>query len=140
MPAWRGRYFKLHEFTYSLTAQQRGIENIPTEEHKRNLELLVTCVLDRIRERWGRPIVVSSGYRCEALNEAVGGVKNSYHRLGMAADIYPVRGGLEALYDCIKTLFMQGKIGLSECYIDRKKGFIHVAYDNGGFNVWPFEN
>lgn len=133
-------YFTLHELTYSLTAQQRGIENIPTEEHKRNLELLVTCVLDRIRERWLRPIVVSSGYRSEALNEAVGGVKNSYHRLGMAADIYPVRGGLEALYDCIKTLFFEGVIGLSECYIDRKKGFIHVAYDTQGFNVWPFEN
>ena len=132
------KYFKIEELTHSLTAKAHSIANVPTAEAEKNLEILVDCVLDRIREHWGHPIVVSSGYRCEALNEAVGGVKNSYHRLGMAADIYPVRGGLEALYDCIKTLFMQGKIGLSECYIDRKKGFIHVAYDNGGFNVWPF--
>ena len=134
------KYFKIEELTHSATATAQGIANVPSAEAVRNLELLTKCVLDRIREHWGRPIVVSSGYRCEALNEAVGGVKNSYHRLGMAADIYPVRGGLEALYECIKTLFMQGKIGLSECYIDRKKRFIHVAYDNGGFNVWPFEN
>jgi uncharacterized protein YcbK (DUF882 family) len=134
------KYFKIEELTHSLTAKARSIANVPTAEAEKNLEILVDCVLDRIREHWGGPIIVSSGYRCEALNEAVGGVKNSYHRLGMAADIYPQNRDLEALYGLIKSLFFDGVIGLSECYIDRKKRFIHVAYDNGGFNVWPFEN
>ena len=132
------KYFKIEELTHSLTAKAHSIANVPTAEAEKNLELLTKCVLDPIREAWGSPIIVNSGYRCPELNALVGGAAYSYHMKGMAADIRPVRGGLEALYDCIKTLFMQGKIGLSECYIDRKKGFIHVAYDSGGFNVWPF--
>ena len=132
------KYFKLEEFTYSVTAQARFIENVPTAEAVKNIERLVDLVLDRIRERWGSPIIVTSGYRCDALNAAVGGVKSSYHRLGMAADIRPQDGRLRLLYEIIEGMFMDGLIGLTECYIDRKRGFIHVAYDMEGFNVWPF--
>ena len=135
---WEGGFFSLEELTYSLTAQQRGIENIPTEEHKRNLTRLVDCVLDRVRAEWGSPIIVTSGYRCEALNKAVGGVTSSYHMRGMAADIRPQRGALGSLFECIMGMFMDGDIGLTECYIDSEKGFIHVAYDAQAFNVWPF--
>ena len=42
------------------------------------------------------------------------------------------------LYDLIKHLFVHEQLGLSECYIDREKGYIHVAHDASGFNVWPF--
>ena len=48
-------YFSLEELTYSATAQARHIENVPSAEAKRNLELLVMCVLDPIREAWERP-------------------------------------------------------------------------------------
>ena len=132
------KYFKIEEFTYSATAQARHIENVPTAEAVKNIERLVGLVLDRIRERWGSPIIVTSGYRCDELNRAVGGVKSSYHRLGMAADIRPKDGRLERLYEIIVGMFMDGLIGLTECYIDRKKGYIHIAYDIEGFNVWPF--
>ena len=131
-------YFSLEELTYSATAQARHIENVPSAEAKRNLELLVKCVLDPIREAWGAPIIVNSGYRCEELNKAVGGAKYSYHMQGMAADIRPKNGLVYKLYELIVHLFHAGKLGLTECYIDRKRGYIHIAYDASEFNVWPF--
>ena len=132
------KYFNLQELTYSRTAQQRGIENIPSEEHERNLTLLVDCVLDPIREAWGSPIIVNSGYRCPELNALVGGAAYSYHMKGMAADIRPKNGLVYKLYDLIVHLFHTGQLGLTECYIDRKRGYIHIAYDASGFNTWPF--
>ena len=135
-----GRYFTLDEFVRSATATAHGIANVPTAEAVKNLNTLVTCVLDPVRERWGSPIIVTSGYRCEELNRMVGGSKYSYHRLGMAADIRPKNGYLDRLYELIKHLFVNDQLGLSECYIDRAKGYIHIAHDASGFNVWPFEN
>lgn len=132
------RWFTLTELTRSATAATLGIDNTPTEEAVKNLHHLVDCVLDPLREAWDSPIIVTSGYRCDALNEAVHGAPYSYHRLGMAADIRPHRGSLAGLYDTIRLLFRDGTIGLSECYMDGHKGYIHIAYDITGFNVWPF--
>ena len=135
---WEGVYFTLTELTYSATATAHSIANVPSAEAVKNLESLVLNVLDPLREAWGGPIIITSGYRCEGLNARVGGAKYSYHRLGMAADIRPANGNLEGLYDLILQLFMSGLIGLTECYIDRKRGYIHLAFDSSGFNVWPF--
>ena len=81
------KYFTIKELCESNTARQRGIENDPTPEVKRNLTALVDNVLDPLRTAWGKPITVTSGYRCDALNKAVGGVATSQHRLGQAADL-----------------------------------------------------
>lgn len=132
------RYFTIPELTHSLTAQAHGIPNVPTAEAVANLTRLVKAVLDPLRERWGSPIIVTSGYRCEELNRAVGGAKASYHRLGMAADVRPQNGRLAGLYELIHVMFREGKLGLTECYIDGKKGYIHIAYDVTGFSTWPF--
>ena len=131
-------YFTLTELTYSATATAHSIQNVPSAEAVKNLESLVLNVLDPLREAWGGPIIITSGYRCEELNARVGGAKYSYHRLGMAADIRPGNGKLGGLYDLILQLFMNGLIGLTECYIDSKRGYIHLAFDSSGFNVWPF--
>ncbi|MCD7803098.1 MAG: D-Ala-D-Ala carboxypeptidase family metallohydrolase, partial [Clostridiales bacterium] len=71
------KYFTIEELTKSDTATRRGIDNTPTAEAVRNLTTLVDKVLDPLRSAWGGPIVVNSGYRCKALNEAVGGSKTS---------------------------------------------------------------
>jgi len=81
------KYFTLEELTKSDTASRLGIDNTPTEEVKRNLTTLVDKVLDPLRTAWGAPIVVNSGYRSTALNDAVGGSKTSDHISGRAADI-----------------------------------------------------
>lgn len=81
------KHFTIHELTYSQTAVKLGIKNETTPEIEQNLVALVAVVLDPLRERWGKPIEVTSGYRCAKLNRAVGGVAGSQHVKGEAADI-----------------------------------------------------
>lgn len=81
-------HFKLSEFTRSSTAASRGIDNTPSKEIIANLRNLCEQVLEPLRQFFNVPIVIGSGYRCPALNKAVGGVKNSQHMTGEAADIH----------------------------------------------------
>lgn len=77
----------MKELTKSSTADKLGIDNTPTPEASVSLSNLVTHVLDPLREMYGKPITVNSGYRCPKLNAAVGGAKTSQHMRGEAADI-----------------------------------------------------
>jgi len=77
----------LSEVTYSQTALRRDIDNTPTEEHIENLKYVAEKIFQPIREHFGVPIYVSSGYRGEELNTAIGGSKTSFHRFGMALDL-----------------------------------------------------
>ena len=81
------KHFTIEELCRSETARSRGIDNIPTEEVRKSLTALVDNVLDPLRDWYGKPIYVNSGYRCPALNKAVGGVASSQHLTGQAADI-----------------------------------------------------
>lgn len=87
------KYFSISEMTRSDTARRLGIDNTPSDSIKKNLTLFINKVLDPIREDWGSPIIVSSGYRCPELNKAVGGVKTSGHQYGFCADLQ-VKGDL----------------------------------------------
>ena len=82
-----GKYFTISELCKSDTANARGIDNTPTDDVKENLEALIENVLDPLREAYGKPIYINSGYRCPELNKAVGGVRTSEHQSGRAADI-----------------------------------------------------
>ena len=81
------KYFTINEMTKSPTATRLGIDNTPDAVVRYNLIALIENILDPLREAWGAPIIVTSGYRCERLNKAVGGEVNSQHRKGEAADI-----------------------------------------------------
>lgn len=81
------KYFTIKELCQSSTATQKGIDNTPNSEIINNLTQLVDNILDPLRKEYGKPIKVNSGYRCDALNKAVGGSKTSQHRFGLAADI-----------------------------------------------------
>lgn len=78
-------YFNIKEMTKSQTAELYHIDNTPTEEIVENLKK-VMYILDIVRVYIGKPILVNSGYRCKRLNETVGGVQNSMHTKGLAAD------------------------------------------------------
>lgn len=80
------KYFSLSEFLNSATAKRLRIDNTPTFEVVDNLNKLADY-LDNIREKVGKPILISSGFRCPVLNKAVGGVSNSQHQKGLAADL-----------------------------------------------------
>lgn len=81
------RYFTLGEMCKSEVALQNNIKNTPDLETIERIDALMEECLDKVREMWGKPIGVNSGYRCYELNKAVGGAKNSQHLRGEAADI-----------------------------------------------------
>lgn len=85
--------FSIDELCRSEKARKYNILNVPTEAEKRSLQRLIDNVLDPARELLGKPITVSSGYRCKKLNEKVGGSNTSQHVKGEAADIQT--------YDCM---------------------------------------
>jgi hypothetical protein len=78
--------FTLNELTKSQEATRLGIDNAPNEEHILNLKLLCENVLQPIRDFYGMPLSVSSGYRSAALCEAIGSSSKSQHTKGQAAD------------------------------------------------------
>ena len=80
-------HFTIEELYDSATAKRLGINNKPTIQKMINLVYLAAFVLEPLRVAMGRPINISSGFRCEQLNKAVGGVYNSQHLKGQAADI-----------------------------------------------------
>ena len=82
------KHFSLDEFTCSATAQAMGIVNSPGSSELANLRFLCQEVLEPARKVIGEPIHITSGYRCLALNRAVGGVAQSYHVRGLAADLH----------------------------------------------------
>ena len=79
--------FTLEEFIKSTTAKNKKIDNTPGDTEIFYIEKLAEQ-LQRIRDRYGQPIIISSGYRCDKLNRAVGGTKDADHRFGAAADIH----------------------------------------------------
>ena len=83
----RGCYFTIAELTRSDTATKHGWDNTPPPEAVQNLRSLAEYVLDPLREAYGHPIHVNSGYRSATLNSAVGGTARSQHLRGQAADI-----------------------------------------------------
>ena len=80
-------HFWLEEFTLSSTALALGIENTPTPEHMKNLQNLANQ-MEAVRDLFNLVIEITSGYRNPEVNKAVGGVPNSAHALGYAADFH----------------------------------------------------
>ena len=81
------KYFTLGELCKSDVAVEKRIENTPDNTTTERMNALMEECLDKVREMWGKPIGVNSGYRSADLNRAVGGAKNSQHLRGEAADI-----------------------------------------------------
>jgi hypothetical protein len=77
----------LAEVTRSETAKRKGISNMPTAEHIENFKKLASNIFQPIREHFGKPILISSGYRSAELNKAIGGSLSSQHCSGEAIDI-----------------------------------------------------
>ena len=100
------KHFTLEELCASATAKARGIDHKPTVQQIVALVYLACYVLEPLREAMNEQIPISSGFRCERLNRAVGGVANSQHMRGQAADLC-IGGDLEKgkrWFDYIKKL------------------------------------
>lgn len=124
------KYFTIQELTASPTARRKGIDNTPDEKAKAALEKLVEHILDPLRVAWGKPIVVTSGYRSPKLNRAVGGAAKSQHCKGEAADIRTLsdrRWENRQLFELIQKLNLPYDQLIDEYDYD----WVHVSFAEG---------
>lgn len=121
------KHFTIKELSHSDTALAKGIDNFPTAEAISNLTKLVDNVLDPLREKYGKPIRVSSGYRSAILNRSVNGATSSQHRLGEAADITTgSKDENRRLFAIIKNELLFDQL------IDEKNfSWVHVSFREG---------
>lgn len=117
--------FRLKVFTNSATALRLGIKNIPGVKEIENIERLCSTILQPVRERFGKPIKITSGFRCPRLNKAVGGSKSSQHLYGEAADI--VCGNNFELWNLIKSMIEEKTITVGQLINEKNLNWIHVS-------------
>ena len=125
-------YFTLREMIHSDTAERNNLKNLPDGAALNNLDTLVRKVLDPLREYYGEPIKVTSGYRSRKLNQLVKGVKNSQHCIGQAADLQPLK-----IYDWDK--FLKSVVEwckeneFDQCIIEKNgtTRWVHISYREG---------
>lgn len=118
---------------YSATAERLKLDNTPNEKEKANLVRLVLEILQPVRDKWGRPIVVTSGFRSEAVNKAVGGARNSQHRLGEAADIkIGSKSQNKALFNFILDMVNKGEIKVGQLIDEYGYSWVHVSLPREG--------
>lgn len=126
--------FKLSEFFVSSTADKNGIKNEPSLDARatieRNINLLVDNVLDPIRDKFCAPVIITSGYRCPQVNKLVGGVNNSQHMSGCAADFH-IKG---FTYLMMRQVFLNiyDTLEFDQLIYYRSKNIIHVSYVKNG--------
>ena len=119
--------FDWKEFEKSDVAKAHHISNAITDWDVRdNIKALVDNVLQPLRDAWGQPLFIKSGYRCKELNELVGGVETSQHRMGQAADV-----GCSDPYALAKLLL---KMKLPFDQIVLYPTFLHISYKDDGEN------
>lgn|SRR5574344_320874 len=123
--------FTLEELYASDTANRKGINNYPPESMMGCIKELAE-LLQKIRDKYGFPIHVNSGYRCLALNNAVGGSKTSQHVVGQAADIVATGGRTNAcLFSVIKSMIDSGEIRVGQLIWEygtkKEPNWVHVS-------------
>lgn len=122
------KYFTVQELTRSPTATARGIDNTSPPEIKVKLTALANNLLDPIREMWGRPITVNSGFRCPVLNKVVGGTTSSQHTKGEAADITTgSREGNRRLFEMIAA----SALDFDQLIDEKGYSWLHISYRRG---------
>lgn len=124
------KYFSMGEMMRSDTAARKGINNKCTKEDAERLKKLIENVLDPLREAYGKPIKVNSGYRCPELNKAVGGSKTSDHMKGCAADIVGTpntKAENKRLFELVKSL----DLPFDQLIDEKNLSWIHVSHRDG---------
>ena len=123
--------FTLEELYASATANRKGINNYPPESMMKHIKELAE-LLQKIRDKYGYPIHVNSGYRCLALNNVVGGSKTSQHVIGQAADIVATGGRTNAhLFNVIKGMIDSEEIQVGQLIWEygtkQEPNWVHVS-------------
>lgn len=120
--------FTLEELYASDTAKKKRINNEPDDNVKHNLIELCNKILQPIRDRFGQPITVNSGYRSQTLNKAVGGSRTSQHLTGEAADITGKNN--KELWKLINSMIESGELEVGQLIDESNLKWIHISLPN----------
>jgi len=129
------KHFKLEEMTKSMTATRKGIDNSPGSGDIKNLENVCYEILEPVRAHFDKPVIITSGYRSEALCEAIGSKKTSQHAKGQAVD-FEIAGipNIKIAY------WIQNNCDFDQLILefysptDGSKGWVHCSYNEKGSN------
>lgn len=126
-------HLELSEVIRSESAKRRGISNMPTEEHIKNLKLIAEKVFEPIRANFRQPIRISSGYRSQTLNAAIGGATRSQHSTGEALDIDMDGTALsnKEIFNFIKERLSFDQL-IWEFGTESNPDWVHVSYNANG--------
>lgn len=122
------KYFTVAEFVRSETADRLAIDNRLPKELLPNVQALISNVLDPLREAYGKPITINSGYRSQALNKAVKGSATSDHMKGCAADI---TGGSPKENKRLFYLIQELGLPFKQLIDEKNFAWVHVSYQEG---------
>ena len=129
------KHFTLSEMTRSMTAQRKGIDNTPGPAEIKNLGDLCYEILEPLRAHFGLPVTITSGYRSEALCEAIGSKKTSQHAKGQAVDLE-----INSVPNIKTAYWLQNNVDFDQLIMefydkdDPAGGWIHISYHEAGSN------
>ncbi len=129
------KHFKLEEFTKSMTATRKGIDNTPGAGEIKNLENLCYEILEPLRAKFDKPITITSGYRSPQLSEAIGSKSTSQHCKGMASDLE-----IFGIPNIQVAYWIQANCDFDQLILEFYKkddpagGWVHVSYNEKGAN------
>ena len=129
------KHFTLEEMTKSMTATRKEINNIPGPGEIKNLGDLCYEVLEPLRAHFDLPVTISSGYRSEALCEAIGSKKTSQHAKGQAVDLE-----INSIPNIKTAYWLQNNVDFDQLIMefydkdDPAGGWIHISYHESGSN------
>lgn len=126
-------YFTDREMCQSYTAESRGIDNSMSEAILTRWHTFRDTILNPLRAEWGSAIVITSGYRCPVLNQAVGGVKTSAHLRGEAVDLVPKNGDIEGFFEFTKWWLLRKDKKFDQLIYERDSQgniWVHLGYKN----------
>lgn len=127
--------FTYEELIKSPTANRLKINNTPNSQQYKQLKKLAIDILQPIRDKFGEPLIVTSGFRCEKLNKAVGGSKTSQHCKGEAADIHTVSDTIKdnkKLFDLVLDMIKKGEITVGQLIDEYNYNWVHVSLPRVG--------
>ena len=124
-------HFTLEEVTYSNNALKYNIDNTPNKYIISNLTKICKYVMEPIRQRYGKPIIVTSGYRCLKLNTIIGGASSSQHIQGTAIDFKPKDPkDIKLLWNIILDMIDKGEIECRQLIDEYNLSWIHISIND----------
>ena len=128
------KYFSIKELCHSDTAIALGIDNSPSPVIVQHLSELILSLLDPLREAWGTPIFVSSGYRSLRLNKALKHASTtSAHLIGYAADLVPQNKKIEEFKKFVPRWLRENNVAFDQCLCEtngKGKQWLHLGLFN----------